>query len=55
VQFAADGSQPLELSRTMSWHYVNFNLTAWGRIAEVGKNLAVDRGRHLPRGGGRSP
>ena len=42
VQFAADGSQPLELSRTMSWHYVNFNLTAWGRLAEVGKNLGVD-------------
>jgi hypothetical protein len=42
VQFAADGSQPLELSRTMSWHYVNFNLTAWGRMAEVGKNLGVD-------------
>ncbi|MEV7043235.1 alginate lyase family protein [Amycolatopsis sp. NPDC051061] len=42
VQFAADGSQPLELSRTMSWHYVNFNLTAWGRMAEVGKNLGID-------------
>ncbi len=42
VQFAADGSQPLELSRTMSWHYANFNLTAWGRLAEVGKNLGVD-------------
>jgi hypothetical protein len=42
VQFAADGSQPLELSRTMSWHYVNFNLTAWGRMAELGKNLGVD-------------
>lgn len=41
-QFAADGSQPLELSRTMSWHYVNFNLTAWGRMAEVGHNLGVD-------------
>jgi hypothetical protein len=42
VQFAADGSQPLELSRTMSWHYVNFNLTAWGRMAELGKNLGID-------------
>ncbi len=41
-QFAADGSQPLELSRTMSWHYANFNLTAWGRMAELGKNLGVD-------------
>lgn len=42
TQFAADGSQPLELSRTMSWHYVNFNLTAWGRMAELGHNLGVD-------------
>jgi len=42
TQFAADGSQPLELSRTMSWHYANFNLTAWGRMAEIGHNLGID-------------
>lgn len=42
VQFDADGNQPLELTRTISWHYVNFNLTAWGRMAELGRNLGVD-------------
>ncbi|MEU4669490.1 alginate lyase family protein [Amycolatopsis sp. NPDC023774] len=42
VQFDADGTQPLELTRTISWHYVNFNLTAWGRMAEVGHTLGVD-------------
>jgi alginate lyase len=42
VQFDANGDQPLELTRTISWHYVNFNLTAWGRMAELGHNLGVD-------------
>ncbi|HEY2060984.1 MAG TPA: alginate lyase family protein [Amycolatopsis sp.] len=42
VQFDANGDQPLELTRTISWHYVNFNLTAWGRMAELGHNLGID-------------
>ncbi|HEU5333312.1 MAG TPA: alginate lyase family protein [Actinocrinis sp.] len=28
VQLAADGTQPLEITRTRSWHYANFNLLA---------------------------
>ncbi|GAA0630778.1 alginate lyase family protein [Kutzneria viridogrisea] len=42
TQIKPDGSQPLELSRTMSWHYSNFNLTALGRLAEIGTHVGVD-------------
>ncbi|SDY88650.1 Alginate lyase [Amycolatopsis xylanica] len=41
-QIKADGSQPLELSRTMSWHYSNFNLAALGRLAEIGDHVGVN-------------
>ncbi len=41
VQIMSDGSQPLELSRTRSWHYSNFNVTALCRLAEVGQKLGV--------------
>jgi hypothetical protein len=51
-QIKADGSQPLELTRTISWHYANFNLTALGRLAEIGKQVGVDLwGYTAPNGG----
>jgi len=52
-QIKPDGSQPLELARTMSWHYANFNLVALGRLAEIGRNLGIDLWHYTgPNGGG---
>lgn len=51
-QIKPDGSQPLELSRTMSWHYSNFNLVALGRLAEIGKNVGVDLWHYTSPSGG---
>jgi hypothetical protein len=42
AQIQADGGQPLELSRTRSWHYSNFNATALCRSAELGRHADVD-------------
>jgi len=39
---AADGSQPLELKRTTSWHYTNFDLVAYTRMVAIGKLKDVD-------------
>jgi hypothetical protein len=52
VQIQADGSQPLELSRTRSWHYSNFNVTALCRLAEVGRHVGVDLWSYTAPGGG---
>ncbi|WVQ72326.1 hypothetical protein IAR50_001876 [Cryptococcus sp. DSM 104548] len=41
-QITSNGSQPLELVRTRSWHYSCFNLIAHARLADVGYNLGVD-------------
>lgn len=41
-QFAADGSQPLELARTRSWHYSVFNIAAFVRGAAIGRKVGVD-------------
>lgn len=41
-QIAADGSQPLELTRTRSWHYSTFTLVAYTRLAAVGRHVGVD-------------
>ncbi len=42
VQFEPDGRQPLELARTLPWHYSVFNLTAWFRLAAFGERLGLD-------------
>ena len=42
VQINGDGSQPLELSRTRSWHYSMFNLMALTRLADVGRHVGVN-------------
>ena len=42
VQIAPDGSQPEEMDRTCSWHYSNFNLVAFMRLALMGQRLDVD-------------
>ena len=41
-QIAADGSQPGELSRTRPWHYANFNVQAFCRLADAGRRVGVD-------------
>lgn len=41
-QIAADGSQPLELSRTRSYHYSNFNLQPLVMLATLGASLGTD-------------
>jgi hypothetical protein len=42
VQFAADGSQPLELARTRPWNYVSMNLQGWLQLAVLGRHAGVD-------------
>ncbi|MET7621338.1 alginate lyase family protein [Streptomyces sp. NPDC005408] len=41
-QIAADGSQPQELARTRSWHYSTFDLVAYTRLADIGRQVGVD-------------
>jgi hypothetical protein len=38
----SNGSQPLELVRTRSWHYSNFDLVAYTRLAAIGRKVGVD-------------
>jgi hypothetical protein len=42
AQFAADGSQPHELKRSDTRHYVCFNLYAWTMLARVAAALGID-------------
>jgi hypothetical protein len=42
AQIAADGSQPLELARTRSYHYSAFNLLAFAVAADLAPAAAVD-------------
>jgi hypothetical protein len=41
-QIRPNGSQPMELARTRSWHYSNFNLGAHLRFALVAKKVGLD-------------
>jgi hypothetical protein len=41
-QFAADGSQPLELERTNALWYSTYNLEAWFRLATLAAQAGVD-------------
>lgn len=41
-QFAADGSQPLELGRTRPLHYALFNLQAWQNLADLAAGCGID-------------
>ena len=52
VQLAADGSQPLELSRTTSYHYSDFNLLALTRLAQIGEHVGVDLWHYTTPAGG---
>ena len=42
TQIAANGSQPLELSRTRTWHYFTFDLVAYTRLALIGQRVGID-------------
>ncbi|MFC1440799.1 alginate lyase family protein [Streptacidiphilus sp. N1-10] len=52
VQLAADGSQPLELTRTTSYHYSDFNLLALTRLAQIGEHVGVDLWHYTTPAGG---
>lgn len=41
-QLATDGSQPHELTRTVSWGYVNMNLLAFLKTAQMGEKIGID-------------
>ncbi len=41
-QFEADGRQPLELERTLSWNYSYFNLKAFFELALMAEKIEVD-------------
>ncbi|HEU5356262.1 MAG TPA: alginate lyase family protein [Actinocrinis sp.] len=42
VQISVSGSEPLEISRTRSWHYSTFNLVALTRLAQIGRHVGID-------------
>src|SRR5207302_25795 len=52
VQIQANGEQPLELTRTRSWHYVNFNLVALTRLADIGQHVGVNLWNYTAPDGG---
>ena len=39
---APNGTQPLELARTRSWHYSTFDLVAYTRMAAIGRHPEVN-------------
>lgn len=51
-QIEADGRQPLELERTKSYSYSEFNLTALVKLAEIGDRVGVDLWDYRAPGGG---
>jgi hypothetical protein len=52
VQLAANGTEPLEIVRTRSWHYSIFNLTALTRLALIGEKVGVDLWTYTSPAGG---
>jgi hypothetical protein len=42
LQFEADGSQPLELSRTRPLHYCHYNLAGWTALARLAEGVGDD-------------
>ncbi|HEV3173806.1 MAG TPA: alginate lyase family protein [Actinocrinis sp.] len=52
VQLAGDGTQPLEITRTRSWHYSIFNLLALTRLAMIGQHVGVDLWHYTTPSGG---
>lgn len=52
VQITATGQQPLETSRTRSWHYSTFNLVALTRLALIGRHVGVNLWRYQAPDGG---
>ncbi|MBV9712679.1 MAG: alginate lyase family protein [Ktedonobacteraceae bacterium] len=49
----ADGSQPFEITRTLSWHYSVFNLQALFWLASMGDRVGVDLWHYTnPQGAG---
>ena len=52
AQIRPDGTQPIELERTRSFHYAGFNLEALTRLAEIGRKVGVDLWTYeAPEGG----
>jgi hypothetical protein len=52
VQIQANGYQPLESTRTRSWHYFNFNLVALTRLAQIGRKVGVNLWNYTAPSGG---
>jgi hypothetical protein len=50
-QLAADGSQPHELARTLSWNYSQMNLKAFFELALLAENVNVDLWHYQTKSG----
>lgn len=52
AHIAADGSQPHELARTLSWDYSVMNLEGLSRLAELGRHVGLDLWHYTAPAGG---